>query len=55
LKIQLFNLKKDIQEQHNVADQHPKVVQKMKHIMSREHTTPKVDAFKMEALEKERK
>jgi arylsulfatase len=52
LKIQLFNLKEDIQEQHNVADQHPKVVQKIKHIMANEHTMPEVDHFKMKALEK---
>jgi arylsulfatase len=51
LNIQLFNLKKDIQEQHNVAGQHPKVVQKMKHIMRKEHTVPKVNRFKMKALD----
>lgn len=55
MKIQLFNLKKDLQEQHNVAAQHPEVVQKIKRIMIKEHTVPKVDAFKMEALEKGRK
>jgi arylsulfatase len=51
LKIQLFNLKKDIQEQHNVADQHPEVVRKIKHIMLQEHTIPTVDAFRMKALD----
>jgi arylsulfatase len=52
MKIQLFNLKKDIQEQHNVTGQHPEIVQKISHIMSIQHTVPKVDAFKMKALEK---
>jgi arylsulfatase len=52
LKIQLFNLKKDIQEQHDVSAQHPDVVQKIKDIMAKEHTIPKVDAFKMKLLQK---
>jgi arylsulfatase len=55
LKIQLFNLDKDIQEQNNVADRHPGIVEKIKHIMQLEHTTPAVDAFRMKALEKGRK
>jgi arylsulfatase len=52
LKIQLFNLDKDIQEQHDVADQHPRIVEKIKRIMQQEHTTPAVDAFRMKALER---
>lgn len=51
MEIQLFNLKKDVQEQHNVASKHPKVVQKIKHIMAKEHTIPKVDDFRMKALQ----
>jgi arylsulfatase len=43
MKIQLFNLDKDMQDQHNVAGQHPKVVQKIRHIMADQHTTQKVD------------
>jgi arylsulfatase len=51
LRIQLFNLEKDIREQHDVATQHLEVVQKIKAIMVREHTVPEVDAYKMKALE----
>jgi arylsulfatase len=52
--INRFHIGKGI-EQYNVADQHPEVVQKMKQIMAKEHTTPKVNRFKMKALEREKK
>jgi arylsulfatase len=55
MNIQLFNLDNDMQEQHNVASQHPDIVQKIKHIMATEHTVPEVDHFKLKALEKKRK
>jgi arylsulfatase len=55
MKIQLFNLNKDIREQHNVAAGHPEVVQKINRIMNEEHTAPKRDTFKMKALEKKQK
>jgi arylsulfatase len=51
LKIQLFNLNNDIQEQHDVAIQHPKVVREIKHIMAKEHTVPEVDHFRMKSLQ----
>ena len=54
MDIELYNLKNDIREQHDVADQHPDIVAKIERIMHREHVTPAVDAFRMEALKQER-
>lgn len=53
LNIQLFNLDEDIREQHDVASQHPDIVERMMQIMKAEHTTPEVASFEMEALEKD--
>ncbi len=35
--LELYNLKNDIGEQENVADQYPEIVQKLKHFMKSEH------------------
>ena len=51
LKIKLFDLDNDIQEQHDVADQHPEIVKKMEEIMKKEHTTAAVDRFKIKAID----
>ncbi len=51
LTIQLFNLDKDLQEQHDVAAQHPNIVKKMAHILKKEHTPPEVSSFRIQALE----
>ncbi len=53
MKIQLFDLENDIQEQHDVAAKYPEVVKQVEDIMKKEHHTPDVDAFRMEQLEKE--
>jgi len=53
MKIQLFNLEKDIQEQYDVADQYPKVIKKMAQIMKSEHQTAKRHTFRMKALDGE--
>lgn len=47
---ELYHLEKDPQEQINVADQHPKVVQKIEEIFKAEHQAAKIDRFKMAAL-----
>jgi arylsulfatase len=52
MKIQLYDLDNDIQEQHDVADHHPEIVKQMEDIMKKEHHTPDVASFRMEALEK---
>lgn len=51
LRIQLFDLGTDLQEQHDVADQHPDIVKKMEAIMKKEHQTPEVSSFVMKPLE----
>ena len=48
--IQLFNLAEDIQEQHNVADEHPDIIDQMREIMQQEHTIPEIERFRMPAL-----
>lgn len=52
LKIQLFDLSNDIQEQQDVAASHPDIISKMEQIMKEEHRTPEVSTFLMKALEK---
>ncbi|MEO9020696.1 MAG: arylsulfatase [Ginsengibacter sp.] len=52
MRVQLYDLTNDIQEQQDVSVQHPDIVKKMEEIMKREHHTPDVDSFRMEALEK---
>jgi arylsulfatase len=51
LKTQLFDLSNDIQEQHDIASQHPDIVKRMETIMKKEHHTPEVAKFRMKALE----
>ncbi|MBS1669306.1 MAG: arylsulfatase [Bacteroidetes bacterium] len=52
MKIQLYDLDKDIQEQHDLAAQYPDIVEQINEIMKKEHHTPAMDSFRMEALEK---
>ena len=46
--IELFQLSNDIGEQNNLAEKHPKVVQKIDSIMSRAHEYSKIFSFKHE-------
>jgi len=48
---QLFDLNNDIQEQHDVAAQHPDIVRQLDAIVKKEHRTPEVSTFLMPALE----
>ena len=50
LDIELYNLDEDIKEENNVASEHPDVVERMRVMMTREHTTATIDRFKLEAL-----
>ncbi len=50
MKLELYNLSNDIQEQTNVADEFPEIVKKMEEIMKSEHTTPVLDKFKIKQL-----
>ncbi len=50
LEIELYNLNDDIQEQYNVAGQHPEIVLQMEQIMTDEHRQSEVSNFRMKAL-----
>jgi arylsulfatase A-like enzyme len=51
MKIKLFNLVNDVQEQHDVADEHPDIVNQIEEIMRKEHKTPLVQEFKIKGLD----
>ena len=46
--IELYDLRTDLAEQHNLAEQYPKVVKKMKKIMSEAHTRSDLFPFQWE-------
>lgn len=46
--IELYNLKDDIGEEHNIADDYPEIVKKIAEIMKNEHTTSDVFQFGFE-------
>ena len=50
MEIELYNLENDIQEQNNVAAQHPGLVKQIEEIFKVEHVEPTIERFKMEAL-----
>ncbi|MEL7120125.1 MAG: arylsulfatase [Bacteroidota bacterium] len=50
-EIELYNLETDLREQSNIADQHPEIIQQFYEIIKKEHTTPELERFKIEALE----
>lgn len=51
MKIKLYDLDNDIQEQQDVASEHPEIISQMEVIMKKEHHKPDVDSFRMSALE----
>jgi len=51
LALELYKLEEDLQEQHNVADEEPGLVQQMERIMEQEHRTPELERFRMKALD----
>lgn len=50
LDIELYDLSRDIQEQHNIASEHPEIMEKIKSIMIKEHIPASTERFKMAAL-----
>jgi arylsulfatase len=52
LQWQLYDLESDIREQHDVAKQHPEIIQQLDAIVKKEHHTPEVKRFLLPALEK---
>jgi arylsulfatase len=51
LELELYNLEEDIQEQHNVAADHPEIIRQMEFILKEEHATARLGRFRMEALD----
>ncbi len=50
LEIELYDLNNDIEEQHNVANQHPDIIRQMEQIMKNEHKSSELNDFRMKAL-----
>ena len=50
LGIALYNLKTDIREENNVADEHPEIVEQIRVIMEREHVPATIERFKIKQL-----
>ena len=50
MKIDTNNLEEDIQEQNNIAEQHPEIVKQMKAIMVKEHVPAASARFHMKEL-----
>jgi len=50
MKIELYDLDVDIQEQNDIADVHPDIIKKIEYIMVKEHQTATIDKFKMKPL-----
>ena len=49
-KLELFNLRIDLKETTNVADQHPEILEKARKILQSQHTEPSIEKFKIPAL-----
>ena len=47
LEIALYDLETDLQEQHDVADEHPEVVEKIRQIMEQEHVPSALERFRL--------
>jgi len=54
-KLKLYNLSLDSKELNDVASEFPEIVAKMENMMKGAHKTPKMDIFKIPALENDKK
>ena len=50
MDIELFDLKNDLREEQDVADQHPEIVQRIQQIMQEAHKPAAIERFKMTQL-----
>jgi arylsulfatase len=48
--LELYNLRTDIKETTNVADQHPDILEKAAKILESQHTEPSIEKFRIPAL-----
>ena len=54
-KLKIYNLSLDLKELNDVASEFPEIVVKMENMMKGAHKTPKMDIFKIPALENDKK
>lgn len=50
LKLELYNLEKDMTEMKDIADQHPEIIAQIEKIMKEEHTPAEIEKFKIRQL-----
>ncbi len=50
MKIELYNLKEDITESNDVADQFPEIIAQIETIMKNEHSPAEIEKFKIKEL-----
>jgi len=50
MKIELYDLEKDILEAYDISDEYPEIVARIEAIMEKEHTPSPIERFKMEQL-----
>jgi len=50
MKIELYNLEKDLKEKNNISDQHPNIIKEIENIMLLEHEPAELDRFKFRQL-----
>ncbi len=50
MKIELYDLKDDLSETTDVADQHPEIISQIEEIMKKEHRSAEIDRFKIKQL-----
>ena len=50
MKIELYNLEKDIKEENDLSKQHPDIIKEIENIMLQEHETAELDRFKFKEL-----
>jgi arylsulfatase len=50
-EVEVYNLEEDIQEQSDVASDHPELVDKFHQIIKETHTTPEIERFQIKNLE----
>ena len=50
-EIELYNLEDDIAERNNIAKNYPEIVEKLFEVIKKEHSTPEIKNFRMQAIE----
>jgi len=50
MTMELYNLDKDIQEAHNVADENPQIIKEMEQILQEQHSQSILPKFRIEQI-----